>query len=1051
MAALARPPVGNVDDLASLARLDEKALLGELETRYNNDVIYTYVGDILVAVNPFKTLPIFDKKHAAKYRKVVKSQVPPHIYYVADATYQMMQETGRNQCCVISGESGAGKTESAKYVIKQLIELCHGKTSLEQKIIQVNPLLEAFGNAQTIMNDNSSRFGKYIQLKFRQGQVLGAKINEYLLEKSRVVRQAPYERNFHIFYYLFCGLDEEDQAKYCLGDASDKRYLSNGAGPLRTHKAELTKGYGELEAAMDLVGFEATEQENLYVALGGILNLGNVEFEGDSDKSMVKDPELALKNAAVLFGLDPMQLADTMTVSMTVARGEQIRRNLGVHKAEDARDAIAKVIYSRLFSWIVNRINSLLAPPVAVKQSEIFEIGILDIFGFEKFDHNSFEQICINLANEQLQFFFNQHIFTLELEEYKREGISAADVKFSDNKLILSFFLQKPIGLLALLDEDCFFPKASDLSFLEKLTKNFKKLDFFERAKDTSSTFFAVQHYAGKVDYDTDGFLEKNRDTLPSGVTEMLQISKNSLLNTIFRGTITRTGTLALQSRRAVDHKSRMKSRAVRGARGAPAGKSTKKSMTVGSQFKSSLEVLMEKMNAARPHFIRCIKPNKAKASNCFEDDYVEAQLRYTGMLETIRIRREGFAVRPTFEEFFFRFHTLAKKKVTKSSAENCRVILQGTGLREWQIGKTKVFLKYWHVEKLSELLEKVHSAATHLQRIARGFIARRRFKKLLADGRRQAGLVADFLEYLPNGGTRIKDRVVKLIVADKARPKDYFNPKQAAPAVALPPPPQATLPSDADLPPPPPEDEDEDDSEDEIDDFDEVIPKRADNKNKRFGRMGTKAASVRWFKETQKAVAMQSDGRFHEWFHGIITRRDAEQLLTDKPIGCFLVRVSESRFGYSLSFRVATRCKHYMIDQTPSGKFIVVGEPKVHKNLAALVKYYQQNQVNEDGDILTIPCGQAHGQLDYADLLEEEEMRGMGSMSARGRPVSSDFSRPGGRSPIQVRRSAARPPSSGQVSSRQQAHHAGSRAGGSHMKAALSPSGGAPPPLPPR
>jgi myosin-3 len=729
------------------------------------------VGDILVAVNPFKRLPIFDKKHSAKYRKVVKSHVPPHVYYVADSAYQLMMDTARNQCCVISGESGAGKTESTKFIISQLIELCQGKTALEQRIIQVNPLLEAFGNAQTIMNDNSSRFGKYIQLKFRQGQVLGAKINEYLLEKSRVVRQAYQERNFHVFYYLYCGLDDEDQAKYCLGNASDKRYLSNGAGPLRECKKELSEGYDQLQTAMDLVGFEASEQENLFVALGGILNMGNVEFDGDADRSNIRNPELGLKNAAALFGVDPMQLADAMTASVTVTRGEQIRRNLGVHKAEDARDAITKTIYGRLFSWIVNRINSLLAAPATVKQSEITEIGILDIFGFEKFESNSFEQICINLANEQLQFFFNQHIFSLELEEYKREGINAAAIKFDDNKPILTFFMQKPIGLLALLDEESHFPQATDLTFLEKLSKNFKKLGFFERAKDTTSTYFTVTHYAGKVEYNTDGFLEKNRDTLPNGVPEMLQISQNSLLSTIFRGTITRTGTLALQSRRG-DQKSRMRSRAVKPGRGTPVGKSTRKSLTVGSQFKSSLEVLMEKMNAARPHFVRCIKPNKAKEPNCFEDDYVEAQLRYTGMLETIRIRREGFAVRPSFEEFFVRFKTLAKSKVSKPTAENCRVILQGTGLKEWQIGKTKIFLKYWHVEKLSELLEKVHSAATHLQRIVRGFIARRRFKKLRAEAQRQAGIIADFLEYLPNGARRANDHIGMLIQADKARPK---------------------------------------------------------------------------------------------------------------------------------------------------------------------------------------------------------------------------------------------------------------------------------------
>eukprot|EP00118_Oscarella_pearsei_P013160 m.102196 g.102196 ORF g.102196 m.102196 type:complete len:1038 (+) comp37156_c0_seq1:160-3273(+) len=1031
-----RPPVGEVEDLASLAHLDEATLLKELKVRYGRDTIYTYVGDILVAVNPFKSLTIYGKKITGVYRRAHKSQVPPHVYAIADTSYHTMLDTLRSQCCVISGESGAGKTETAKYMISQLIELCQGKSALEQKIIQVNPLLESFGNAQTVMNDNSSRFGKYIQLKFsKQGQIMGAKISEYLLEKNRVVRQAQGERNFHIFYYLFAGLDADEQQKFKLGNPDDQRYLSNGSGPLRRNKKALSDGYDALQTAMDIVGFTAEEQDNLFVALGGLLNLGSVSFSGDADSSTVEEIEGPLKNAAILFGLDPMQLVDTMTASVTVTRGERIRKNLGIHKAKDARDAIAKAVYGRLFSWIVNRVNSLLAPEGRVSSTDMAEIGILDIFGFENFDVNSFEQTCINLANEQLQFFFNEHIFKLELEEYKREGIDATQISYEDNKPILEFFMNKPIGFLSLLDEDSHFPRATDLTFLEKVDNHFKKKTFFSRSKDTRSTTFCLSHYAGKVDYDMDCFLEKNRDTLPNGVVEMLQISKNGLLSHIFRGTITRTGTLALQSRR--DKTARKTRGASRPAfKKAAAGKSTRKAMTVGGQFKSSLEILMEKMNAANPHFIRCIKPNRQKSANMFEDDYVKAQLSYTGMLETTRIRREGYAMRPTFEEFFTRYKTLAKKKVTIPNGASCRVILEGTALKNWQIGKTKVFLKYWHVEKLTDLLEKVHKAATMLQKIARGFLAKRKFRKLLAEAASQRSVVAEFLDSIPKKQSNVANRLANMIVADRARPKDYFNPAKAAPAVELPPPPVAFIPSSADLPPPPAEDSSE--SEDDLDEFDEVIPKR-ENQNKRYGRQGTRAASVRWFQETQLNVATASDGQFHEWFHGIITRRQAEQMLTDKPNGCFLVRVSESRFGYSLSFRVVDRCKHYMIDQTPSGKFIIVGEPKVHKSLAAIVSYHQKNPINEQGDLLTVPCGQeSEEELDYADLMataQQAKALQQQQQSHHGRP--GNFSRPGGRSPGMARRSNQRSHDAPQPS----------RPGLSHMKKKSA----AAPPLPPR
>eukprot|EP00118_Oscarella_pearsei_P013166 m.102239 g.102239 ORF g.102239 m.102239 type:complete len:1092 (+) comp37156_c0_seq8:188-3463(+) len=1028
--------VDGVEDMIQLGDMNEAGILRNLLIRYRDGFIYTYTGSILIAVNPYQLYDTYGQKNIIGYQDKKIGEKPPHIFAIADNAYYFMKRGGRNQCVVISGESGAGKTESTKLILQFLAAVSGQHSWIEQQILEANPILEAFGNARTVRNDNSSRFGKYIEVHFnQQGVIEGARVEQYLLEKSRLAFQNTQERNYHIFYRMLLGFSADERAKLKLTSAKDFHYLTQG-NCLTLDGWDEVAEFARIKDAMKVLMFSSEEQWHVWELTACVLHLGNLEFsesEVRNLKTAAIENEEVLDIVASLLKVDFENLKRALTQKSTITQGEVIYSPLSEEKALDVRDAFVKGIYGRVFIWIVEKINTVIFKEKTEKGR--LSIGVLDIFGFENFDVNSFEQTCINLANEQLQFFFNEHIFKLELEEYKREGIDATQISYEDNKPILEFFMNKPIGFLSLLDEDSHFPRATDLTFLEKVDNHFKKKTFFSRSKDTRSTTFCLSHYAGKVDYDMDCFLEKNRDTLPNGVVEMLQISKNGLLSHIFRGTITRTGTLALQSRR--DKTARKTRGASRPAfKKAAAGKSTRKAMTVGGQFKSSLEILMEKMNAANPHFIRCIKPNRQKSANMFEDDYVKAQLSYTGMLETTRIRREGYAMRPTFEEFFTRYKTLAKKKVTIPNGASCRVILEGTALKNWQIGKTKVFLKYWHVEKLTDLLEKVHKAATMLQKIARGFLAKRKFRKLLAEAASQRSVVAEFLDSIPKKQSNVANRLANMIVADRARPKDYFNPAKAAPAVELPPPPVAFIPSSADLPPPPAEDSSE--SEDDLDEFDEVIPKR-ENQNKRYGRQGTRAASVRWFQETQLNVATASDGQFHEWFHGIITRRQAEQMLTDKPNGCFLVRVSESRFGYSLSFRVVDRCKHYMIDQTPSGKFIIVGEPKVHKSLAAIVSYHQKNPINEQGDLLTVPCGQeSEEELDYADLMataQQAKALQQQQQSHHGRP--GNFSRPGGRSPGMARRSNQRSHDAPQPS----------RPGLSHMKKKSA----AAPPLPPR
>ncbi|KAL8615976.1 hypothetical protein ACOMHN_034652 [Nucella lapillus] len=968
---------------------------------FDTDLIrLTYVGDILIAVNPFKDIGIYGKQESQRYRMSKKTAEPPHVFAVADAAYQALMGLGGrapgSQCVLISGESGAGKTESTKLIIKQLVELCSGNTQLERQILQVNPLLEAFGNAQTVMNDNSSRFGKYIQLRFLNGQLIGGKISEYLLEKSRVVRQNEGEENFHIFSYLFAGLQQANpEGRFALQDPSRYRYMSQGAPGFRKNLPMLHEQYEDLVNAMDMVGFTDEEQEDMFTVIAAVLHLGNVTFDmDDSDAAMVKDPNGAVKMTSKLLGVETEEvigcLTSVVTVTwekllgveteevigcltsvVTVTRGEYVKRTYTREQADDARDAMSKAVYGRLFGWIVNKVNQLLAPEREIDPALLTEIGILDIFGFEHFEKNSFEQACINLANEQLQFFFNQHIFKMEQEEYMREGIDWTEIKFVDNKPLLDLFLTKPIGLLALLDEESLFPKGSDQSYVDKLNSNFGKNQYFTKSPQTNKPVFSINHYAGKVTYQAGEWLEKNRDTLPAGIMEILQSSTNQLVKTVFRGQITRTGSLALQGRRSTGRT--LKGKGIRPASGSDGAK---RKITVGAQFKTSLGVLMEKMTSATPIFVRCLKPNHYKRADSFDDKYILSQLLYTGMLETTKIRREGFAVRPSFEEFVSKYKIVLCRLDLRGSRENCMKILQASKMTGWHTGKTKVFLKYHHVEQLTDLLESLGKKVVVLQKIARGFIARRRYARKLERARKQKARLEALMKAAEEASRAAAARQQQLNQHDEARSKGGANGKAPPPVPNFPystasgitpdylKPKKTTATTGTQM-------EGDDSSGSDVME-DEFTPVQS-NLNK-FGRVGTRHAAAEWFKETQTPNVLDtSSGRFAEWFHGIISRKESEHLLRGKILGCYLIRVSESRFGYTLSFKDDGRCRHYMIDQLKNGKFIIIGESKVHRTLHDLVQHHKKVHISNWDGFLTVPCGQDHGECDYIDLVTEQ------------------------------------------------------------------------------
>ncbi|XP_043360791.1 myosin-IIIb [Dermochelys coriacea] len=738
------------DDLVNLEVLDEDTIIHQLQKRYADLQIYTYVGDILIALNPFQNLSIYSPQFSTLYHGVKRSSNPPHIFASADAAYQGMVTFSKDQCIIISGESGAGKTESAHLIVQHLTFL--GKANnraLREKILQVNPLVEAFGNACTAINDNSSRFGKYLEMMFTPtGAVMGAKISEYLLEKSRVIKQAVGEKNFHIFYYIYAGLFHQKKlSEYRLPEKKPPRYIDNETG--RVMQDIITKdSYGRqfeaIQHCFRIIGFTDEEVHSVYKILAGILNTGNIEFAAISsqhqiDKSEVPNAE-ALDNAAALLSIGPEELQEALTSHCVVTRGETIIRTNTVDKAADVRDAMSKALYGRLFSWIVNRINTLLQPDKNICNAESrMHVGILDIFGFENFTRNSFEQLCINIANEQIQFYFNQHIFALEQMEYQNEGIDATTVEYEDNRPLLDMFLQKPMGVLSLLDEESRFPQATDLTLVDKFEDNLR-CKYFWRPKRVELCF-GIQHYAGKVLYDAYGFLEKNRDTLPADTVVVLRTSENKLLQQLFSSPLTKTGNLA-QARARVTAASRSLPPQFSAGRikidtmemmRHPEETTNMKRQTVASYFRYSLMDLLSKMVVGQPHFVRCIKPNDDREALKFSQERVLVQLRYTGILETVKIRQQGYSHRILFEEFVKRYYYLAFKAHQNplGTRESCIAILEKSKLDNWVLGKTKVFLKYYHIEQLNLFLREVIGRVVVMQAYTKGWLGARRYKRI--------------------------------------------------------------------------------------------------------------------------------------------------------------------------------------------------------------------------------------------------------------------------------------------------------------------------------
>ncbi|KAF1600077.1 Unconventional myosin-IXb, partial [Eudyptes chrysolophus] len=832
------------DDLCNLPNLTETMLLENLKCRFLKHKIYTYAGSILIAINPFKFLPIYNPKYVKMYENHQLGKLEPHIFAIADVAYHTMLKKHVNQCIVISGESGSGKTQSTNFLIHCLTALSQKgyASGVERTILGAGPVLEAFGNAKTAHNNNSSRFGKFIQVNYLEnGIVRGAVVEKYLLEKSRLVSQEKDERNYHVFYYLLLGVTEEERKEFHLKQPEDYFYLNQHNLKIEDGD-DLRHDFERLKQAMEMVGFLSATKKQIFSILSAILYLGNVTYKKKAtgrDEGLEVGPPEVLDILSQLLKVRREILVEVLTKRKTVTANDKLILPYSLNEAITARDSMAKSLYSALFDWIVLRINHALLNKKDMEESvTCLSIGVLDIFGFEDFETNSFEQFCINYANEQLQYYFNQHIFKLEQEEYKSEGITWHNIDYTDNVACIHLISKKPTGLFYLLDEESNFPHATNQTLLAKFKQQHEENKFFV-GTPVMEPAFIIRHFAGKVKYQIKDFREKNMDYMRPDIVALLRSSDSAYVReligmdpvAVFRWAVLRAAIRAmavfaeagrqraqktagvvrqgprvplgelqrsntpvekvyrdmheqiiasikglpwqggdpcklLRSLSRLQHRSHfMKGRGIKQKQIIPKNLLDSKSLklivsmtlhdrttksllhlhkkkkppSISAQFQTSLNKLLETLGKAEPFFIRCIRSNAEKKEMLFDESLVLQQLRYTGMLETVRIRRSGYSAKYTFQEFIDQFQVLLPKNA-KASKEDICVYLNKLKLDEnyYQIGMTKVFMKEAERQILQDTLHKeVIRKIILLQSWLRMVLERRRFLRT-----RQAAIV---------------------------------------------------------------------------------------------------------------------------------------------------------------------------------------------------------------------------------------------------------------------------------------------------------------------
>ncbi|XP_028291591.1 unconventional myosin-Ib isoform X2 [Gouania willdenowi] len=708
-----------VGDMVLLEPLTADSFLENLRNRFDHNEIYTYIGSVVISLNPYRSLPIYTPDKVEEYRNRNFYELSPHIYALADEAYRSLRDQDKDQCILITGESGAGKTEASKLVMSYVAAVC-GKgqevNKVKEQLLQSNPVLEAFGNAKTVRNDNSSRFGKYMDIEFDfKGDPLGGVISNYLLEKSRVVKQPRGERNFHIFYQLLSGASDETLKKLKLErDFSKYNYLSLDSAAV--NGLDDAANFRTVRNAMQIVGFMEDELHSVLELVAAVLKLGNIEFKHESrcngiDESRIKDKN-DLKEMCELLGIEQSVLERAFSYRTVEAKLEKMSTTLNVAQAYCARDALAKNLYSRLFSWLVTRINESIKAQTKARHKVM---GVLDIYGFEIFEDNSFEQFVINYCNEKLQQIFIELTLREEQEEYVREGIEWTNIEYFNNAIICDLIENNQNGILAMLDEECLRPgTVTDETFLDKLNTICGEHQHFESRLSKNSKFltdhslphncFRIQHYAGKVLYRVEGFVDKNNDLLYRDLSQAMFKANHNLMKQLF-------------------------------PEGNPAKVNLKRPPTAGFQFKASVGTLMKNLQTKNPNYIRCIKPNDKKTPHIFTDSLVRHQVSYLGLMENVRVRRAGYAFRQPYEPCLERYKMLCRRTWPHwrgPAREGVEVLMGDLQVphEEFSYGRSKIFIRnprtlFFLEERRRQCLRDL---ATLIQKIYRGWKCCSRF-----------------------------------------------------------------------------------------------------------------------------------------------------------------------------------------------------------------------------------------------------------------------------------------------------------------------------------
>ncbi|XP_032055364.1 myosin-1B-like isoform X1 [Aythya fuligula] len=726
------PKYDKIEDMAMMTHLHEPAVLYNLKERYAAWMIYTYSGLFCVTVNPYKWLPVYNPEVVLAYRGKKRQEAPPHIFSISDNAYQFMLTDRENQSILITGESGAGKTVNTKRVIQYFATIAasgdkkkeeqSGKMqgTLEDQIISANPLLEAFGNAKTVRNDNSSRFGKFIRIHFgATGKLASADIETYLLEKSRVTFQLKAERSYHIFYQIMSNKKPElIEMLLITTNPYDYQYVSQGEITVASinDQEELMA----TDSAIDILGFTPDEKTAIYKLTGAVMHYGNLKFKQKQREEQAEpDGTEVADKAAYLMGLNSADLLKALCYPRVKVGNEYVTKGQTVQQVYNSVGALAKAVFEKMFLWMVVRINQQLD----TKQPRQYFIGVLDIAGFEIFDFNSLEQLCINFTNEKLQQFFNHHMFVLEQEEYKKEGIDWEFIDFGMDLAACIELIEKPMGIFSILEEECMFPKATDTSFKNKLyDQHLGKSNNFQKpkpGKGKAEAHFSLVHYAGTVDYNISGWLDKNKDPLNETVVGLYQ--KSSLK------------TLALLFASAGGE-------AESGGGGKKGGKKKGSSFqTVSALFRENLNKLMTNLRSTHPHFVRCIIPNETKTPGAMEHELVLHQLRCNGVLEGIRICRKGFPSRILYADFKQRYKVLNASAIPEGqfidSKKASEKLLGSIDVdhTQYKFGHTKVFFKAGLLGLLEEMRdEKLAQLITRTQARCRGFLMRVEYQRMV-------------------------------------------------------------------------------------------------------------------------------------------------------------------------------------------------------------------------------------------------------------------------------------------------------------------------------